>query len=112
MSKINFDVRQIRDAYPNPVEYAKGDLSCSYCVGGAFVMYVENLNNEENLSELYRFPSEASLRVTCEKLNFSTDKDVIDAIVSEIVTQNDAGNFESAWNWLDNLIKKLAQESD
>lgn len=109
MSKVNFTVQQIKEAFPNPIRYGDSGSRGCYCVAGAFLMY---LRNEEPvyLQELARFPSEDIVVAECVKLNPSLSAFELRYLAAKIIEQSDNGDFEAAWNSLDILLIKLARE--
>jgi hypothetical protein len=103
MSKPNFTVQEIRDAYPTPVAFKHAD-DCNYCVGGALVMFLANIIPADQHEEV-RFPSEASIRAAVEKYNYNIPYEIVEYCVSKLVYRNDLGDFDIAWAEVDCLLK-------
>lgn len=105
MNKPNFTAQEIRDAYPNPRAFKNADTTGKcYCVGGAFAAYVYNIDlNEAN--EATRFPTESIIRLAAHKANPSLHGNLCEALVCDLVTANDEGNFERAWQCVQELLK-------
>ena len=93
---------ELKEAYPNPME-AMGvarKTADSYCVGGAFCKGQGIHDRFPNISDLARY-----LREYDTSLPVSTSR----KYATDITTLNDDGNFDGAWDALEQAITYEAE---
>jgi hypothetical protein len=101
----NVTLQEIQDAFPEPRTFASADImSNCYCVGGAFVMYVEKIIPADQREDV-RFPSEAAIRIAVQKYNYNIPYAIVEYWVAKLVDYNDKGQFEAAWLMVDAILK-------
>lgn len=82
-------VEQIKQQYPYPVRFADSELTDrAYCIGGA-ICHVTGTH--------VNFPRINQLAIALIDLNPHLDWYDAPGYASLIITENDAGMFESAW---------------
>jgi hypothetical protein len=114
------NVQQLKRRYPSPV---KGNVrgSGTYCVGGAFVL--ETLRSGlfgENGYEQYIglrtyeggcFPPAEAIARALVIVQPALDHDRADIIARYIVAANDSGEFDRAWEYLDDGLRGEVPEA-
>lgn len=92
-------VAEIRRRFPNPATYAhNADREC-YCVGGAFMDYIDHPRG--------RFPWRFPLReCLADALHSHTGKSrrLCERFADRILADNDRGDFDSAWQGLEDAL--------
>lgn len=97
-------MEEIRSAYPYPVsDQEEGNNECNYCVGGAFLLYLKN-NWSEMICRARGFPGPEEIAFTLHQLTGIPSKIALNFAYA-IIHNNDAMEFELAWNSLKQALE-------
>jgi hypothetical protein len=89
------DVDEIRRKYPNPSSARRPQGP--YCVGGAFLL-------SSRWRKTVSYPDATTLALKLRAGNDNLSREEADHCAAQIIRENDAGNFEDAWAWLDKAL--------
>lgn len=103
-----FDARVIRALYPHPITARGLRLTeRGYCVGGALQCYVDGFEVPRGGT----FPSPHTLSQVLSRANPRLNRFEARCLAGRITSANDTGDFEKAWDWLDEALARHGEEA-
>ena len=104
VTAVRLDINEIKTRFPNPQRCQDDGLPnpVGYCVGGAFLMYLTGV--QESPDGNTRYPIEEHLVPALQNANPTLSEERAEILVVELLTENDNGNFDRAWEILEELL--------
>ena len=99
MEKVT--VENIKERFPRPVRMSHAERyvdECLYCVGGAFISYIDSEADRR------KFPASWLLASELKNYNNLLPVDKASHFSKMIINANDSGRFARAWGYLDKAL--------
>lgn len=95
---MKVDADEIRKAFPNPSSGSSYHTPRGYCVGGAFLNWINySISPEFSTKELHSFPPINIVSRALQLTNPNLSKVQYDDFARNIISYNDEGEFDKAW---------------
>jgi hypothetical protein len=103
-----FDARVIRALYPHPIPARCLRMTDrGYCVGGALQCYVEG----REVPRGGAFPSPHTLSAVLRRANPRLNRFEARSLAGQITSANDTGDFDKAWERLEEALARHGEEA-
>jgi len=103
-------VEKVKEKYHSPIPFRDrflyGMRACTYCVGGALMKYLRDINL---ISSSENFPLPTSLIMALSSIRPLKYSYTYNELTYALIMANDTGDFDKAWEYVDKILKQLIE---